>query len=237
MTGIIKTIGCKKQHKSKRPNHLDNLINSLNSLSVGEDTREDKDDMMDEDHDEGEGDSIQIDVSFKFNLTKAVTNNDVSQVSRLLLECTLQSSSALPQFDMEFFYKVGKHANGQVYTLLRNSNLFEDYFDKPFYFDAIIEGIAIKDNIDLIKHMTNTHQLTTIKEHKLGIYIHSLIENKAYLSLEVLCGYLSTRNTPDSHIVFKELLSRAIETLDHRIVAIILNGIKPIKTKVLLLTL
>lgn len=230
MVGIIKTISCKKQHKSKKPSHLDTLINSLTSLSV---SRENPDDAMDEEQSEAE-DIIHIDVSFQYNLTKAITNNDICQVSQLLLDCV---SSAVPQFDIEFFHRVGKHANGQTYTLLRNSNLFEDYFDKPFYFDAIIEGIAIKDNIDLMKHMTNTHQLTTIKEHKLGIYIHSLIENKAYLSLEVLCAYLSTRNTSDTHTVFKELLTRAIETLDHRIVTIILNGIKPIKSKVLLLTL
>jgi hypothetical protein len=133
----------------------------------------------------------------------------------------------VPEFDIHFFHTIGKYCHGLLYSVLRNSNIFEDKLTYPFYFDAIMEGIAKTDNHELLKYMTNTHQLTLITEHKLGVYLQCFIESRAYICLECLTRFLSLINSRDSHTVMKEMFARGIETLDNRVVTIILKSMRP----------
>jgi hypothetical protein len=209
--------------KRSKPANLEHLIQTLSNLDVSVDKTND---VMIIDKDEDETDVIQINASFQTELTSAIRTNDITKASQLLRD-QAKEQYMVPEFDIHFFHTIGKYCHGLLYSILRNSNIFEDNLTYPFYFDAIIEGIAKTDNHELLKHMTNTHQLTLITEHKLGVYLQCFIEARAYICLECLTRFLSLINSRDSHAVMKEVFARGIETLDNRVVTIILKSMRP----------
>lgn len=219
MVAITKTYSFKKNRS--KGNNLDSLIQTLSKLDVSN-KQDEAMDVCDEGHN-----VIHINACFKTDLMYAVLNNDISKASQLLRD-EAREGYLIAEVDTYFFHMIGKYCQGILYSILRNSNLFEDKFSDPFYFDAIIEGIAKTDNCELLRHMTNTHQLALITEHKLGTYLQCLIESRAYKCLECLTRFLSHMNSQDSQTVLKEVFARGIETLDNRVVTTILKSMKPI---------
>lgn len=209
-----------KKNRSKGKN-LGNLIETLNKFGISDDKPEGMDVCNEENND------IHINACFTTDLISAMRNNDLTKVSQLLREQS-REGYYVSEVDIHFFHTIGKYCQGILYSILRNSNLFEDKFTDPLFFDAIIEGVAKTDNQELLRHMTTTHQLCLLTEHKLGSYLQCLIESRAYKCLECLTRFLSHANTQDSRTVLKEVFARGIETLDNRIVTTILKSMKPI---------
>lgn len=211
-----------KKKGSRKPAKLESLIRTLNNLGI---SNGEADDMMVE-SDDGDNYEININASFKADLITAIRTNDISKTSQLLRD-QANERYMIPDFDIHFFHTLGKYCQGILWSILRNSNILEDKLADLFYFDAIIEGIAKKDNYELLKHMTNSHQLTLITEHKLGAYLQCFIEARAYKCLECLTRFLSLIDSQDSQTVLKEVFARGIETLDNRVVTIILASMRP----------
>lgn len=218
MVAINKTNSLKK--RKVKPNHLESLIQTLNNLNVNQDKSGDNDTM-----DIDTSNIICIDASFQHLMFDAIRKNDVTEVSNLLKE---HEGELMPHFDISFFHNIGKHSKGILYSMLRNTDIFENNLLNPFCFDAMIEGIGRTDNYELLKHMTNTHQLTLISKEKIGLYLHCFIDARAYKCLEVLVRFISSTNNKGSHIILKELLTMSLERLDNRIMTIVLKSMKPI---------
>lgn len=214
---MVQTFSFKKQRS--KPNNLESLIDTLKRLDVS--SNDDNKMVLDE------TEFIHLNISFKTALIAAIHTNDITKVSQLLREQEKEQYK-IPDVDINFFYIIGKYCQGIIYSILRNSNIFEDKFRDSLYFDAIIEGIAKTDNYELLKYMTNTHQLTLITEKQLGVYLQCIIEARAYRCLECLTSYLSMMNSHNSQMVLKEVFARGIETLDNRVVTIILKSMRPI---------
>lgn len=128
------------------------------------------------------------------------------------------------QFDVETFHILGKFGSVQLYTMLRNSDVFDDYIDDCLYFDAIIEGAATSDNFELISHMSNTHQFSNISGEKLCTFGYAFIEMKAYKCLSSIVLHLSRQDNGGKDVL-KQLLKRTMDYLDTRMVSIVLKGL------------
>lgn len=128
------------------------------------------------------------------------------------------------QFDVETFHILGKFASAQLYTMLRNSDVFDNYIDDCLYFDAIIEGASISDNFELISHMTNTHQFSNISSEKLCSFGYAFIERKAYKCLSSIVLHLSHQDNEGKYVL-KQLLKRTMDYLDTKMVALVLKGL------------
>ena len=127
------------------------------------------------------------------------------------------------KFDVETFHILGKFGSAQLYTMLRNSDVFDDYIDDCLYFDAIIEGAATSDNFELISYMSNTHQFSNISDEKLCSFGYAFIERKAYKCLSSIVLHLSHQDKGKE--VLKQLLKRTMDYLDTRMVSIVIRGL------------
>lgn len=206
-----------KNKRSRKPARLESLIRTLNNLGVSNTMVE---------SDDGDNCEMNIYASFKTELVSAIRTNDISKTSQLLRD-QANEHYMIPDFDINFFHTLGKYCKGILWSLLRNSNILEDKLTDSLYFDAVIEGISKTDNHELLKHMTNSHQFALVAEKKLGVYLQCFIEARAYKCLECLTRFLSLINSHDSHMVLKEVFARGIETLDNRVVTIILASMRP----------
>lgn len=212
-----------KSIKKQRRNvsSVSSLLNSLKKLNVSEPASV----GMEIDT---ESDVMHINVSFESDLKSSICSNDICHVTQLLSD---NKECLLPQFSMSLFVAIGKYAKGVLYSILRNNNMLEEYFSKPLYFDGLVEGISKTDNFELMRHLTLTHQLALASEEAMSNYFTSLMEGKAYYSLHVLTTFIGSRNTKENFALFQELLTRSFQTLDNRIISIIVNGVRPLKHK------
>jgi hypothetical protein len=209
----VKKTLCKKK-KLDNSSDLENIIKTLSHLKV-----DNNDTQMRSPMETDVNDTTNYVASLD-DIKAVIICNDVGKLMQLLQHTNLE-------IDIDLFYKIGQYSKSLAYIMMRNSDILENYFNTSVYCDAIFEGISLTDNFDLMKHITSAHQLTHVHEERLSTYMHSLIENKAYRSLEILGSYLRFLDTEDSHVVIKNLLSKSIETLDSRIITIVMNLMKP----------
>jgi hypothetical protein len=219
-------IPVRKQSYFKKKTYLSSLEQIIKSLSNSLDINDNKSASMEVDvnmNDNTNDDIIELSPTWLEDMKKAIKANNINNVINLLNN---SFGDVQPIPDIELFNMLGQYGTPEIYTLFRNSNVFEDYIDKSIYVETIIEGLSFSDNNELLIHLTNTHQLTHINEYQLVLFINALMDNKAYNSLNSLCNYIRSKNTKESSLLIKQCLTRSLETLDGRIITVILNCIK-----------
>ncbi len=194
-------------------NALENLTRQLNSVSLA--------------HNESNSHSVLIE--WKQN----IKDNNVLYFLNLTNQFAQgQLSSRLKNFDEEFFYTLGKYASPSIYTLLKNSDILEQ-FDNPTTLH-ILEGIASSDNHHLFVHMVNLRDFNCITHNDIHQYSLSLMESKAYNTMRCLIETINTYASQQLKTEFvekiKSNMSRVIEQFDSRMIAIIMQGIKHINS-------
>jgi hypothetical protein len=140
-----------------------------------------------------------------------------------------------PQLDSEFFYVLGKYASPPIYNLLKNSD-FLDIFgclsNITHTHLQVLEGIAAGDNHHMFEHLVYLNEFRRMTYSDIHQYALSLLELKAYKTMESLIYTITKRGDEQLKHEFvtkiKANMSRVIEQYDSRMITIIMNGLKNI---------
>lgn len=158
-------------------------------------------------------------------LLDAIKDNDVTA----FLLATHHLSSINPLDIRQVFFTLGQYGTPTMFTAIRNSNIFEDYFTSHTL--TIIEGITAADNAMLFEHMGNTHQLHHMDASLLYQVAQAIMDKSAYKTLGVFMAFIlhiAPLTTHDQATLKNKVLNRAMETLNSKMMTIITNALRPL---------
>ena len=199
---VVKTCPTKRRGKSSSSG-LDQIVSRLQGVSLNE--------------------PIVASVS-DAEFEEAVKTKDIKWFLQVLVD---KKSTIKPSLGM--FYTLGADGDGTLYTLLRNSVIFEDYFSNNEYCETLFRGISYNDNYMLLEHLVRTHQLTHSSMDILQKYGNILLEQRAYKSLDCFFTFvscISPLSVEQKQALKKDMLNKAMDSMDTRQITIVLNAIK-----------
>jgi len=166
---------------------------------------------------------------------------DINEIKQKIKECDLfyfmgfLQTYEVVDVDLQTFYILGKYGSKPLYTIIRNSNIFEAQFEDDLYIDTLFEGIGASDNHLLLQHLVEANESCTLTSSKLYQYAMCFIEKKAFktmqstmLSLLSLFDNMQESQQAYTYGILKKLLSRVIDSFDCKMIEIVHNGIKNI---------
>jgi hypothetical protein len=166
----------------------------------------------------------------KNEINDRIISADMSYFMRFL------QSYQVVEIDIDTFYNIGKYASKPLYTILRNSNIFESYFEDELYVDTLFEGISVSDNYPLLQHLIESNDSCNITVRKLYQYGLCFIEKKAFNSMQcamsiITSSYCRLLKEQQNNVfsLLNMLLNKGIELYDSKMVTIIHGAIKTIK--------
>lgn len=164
----------------------------------------------------------EIDNEHSFNV--ALKENDIITVLNFVQTC-----KALPM-SVESCRLLGRHGNQSMIAMLNGNCSFSHEMFKEAKFNSLFEGIASSDNFQLLRYLTATCYLRSVTQELWLYYVTTCIDTKACKCLDVLLTHISQKNDQDSRTILKYGMSRAIESGDSRVISIVLETFRPMKT-------
>lgn len=197
-------------------NELDEITRNLNRVSITSNsshTAQNADDILKE----WKQHIKENDVFYFLSLTNQVAKGKL-----------LSHIGPTPQLDSEFYYLLGKYASPPIYNLLKNSEFF-DIFGTHIHLQ-VLEGIAAGDNHHMFDHLVEMNEFRRMTYSDVHQYALSLLEHKAYKTMESLIYTVTKRGDHQLKQEFvtkiKANMSRLIEQYDSRMITIIIKGFK-----------
>lgn len=210
-------LGVRWQKRTATNNELDEITRNLNRVSIASNnnhTAQNPDDILNE----WKQHIKENDVFYFLSLTNQLAKG------KLL--------GATPKLDSEFYYMLGKYVSPPIYNLLKNSE-FLDIFGTHSHLQ-VIEGIAASDNHHMFEHLVEMNEFRHMTHSDIHQYALSLLEHKAYKTMESLIYTVAKRGDDQLKHEFvakiKANMSRLIEQYDSRMITIIMNGVRNMLT-------